>query len=106
MDQVIVNGVSYLGTLEVGEDGVVVKNAVKTAQTITKDDVTRYFTEKNVDNLETVQFGGNGVSYSVVSLTDEVVMFTKMSELVMEQAKKVAVKNLENSEFRNGLGKL
>ncbi len=106
MNQVIVNGVSYLGTLVEDEGNVEVKDAVQTGNTITKADVTRWFEKNNTDELETVRFGGNGISFSVINLTDDVEMFIKMAELVMIQAKSVAVRKLENREFRGGLGKL
>jgi hypothetical protein len=105
MKQVIVNGVSYLGDLEVTENGVVVKDAIQIGQVVTRADVTRYFEEANVGNLKSVNFGGNGISYTEMELDDDIKNFLQVSKLVMDQAKTVAVRKLENSEFRNELGK-
>jgi len=106
MKQVIVNGVSYLGDLKVEENGVTVKNAIKVGDVVTRADVTRYFQEANVGNLEDVVFGGNGVAYSIMELSDDNKNYIKIAELVMEQAKSVAVRKLENQEFLGELGKL
>ena len=107
MKQAIVNGVSYLGELVVEENGnVVVKDAIKTGNVVTRADITRYFQEANVGNLESVEFGGNGISYSVMDLTDDNQNYIKIAELVMDQAKSVAVRKLENQEFVGELGKL
>jgi len=106
MKQVIVNGVSYLGDLEIGENGVTVKNAIKVGDVVTRADVTRYFQEANVGNLEDVVFGGNGVAYSIMELSDDNKNYIKIAELVMDQAKSVAVRKLENQEFLGELGKL
>ena len=107
MEQVIVNGVSYLGTLEVTEAGVKVKDGIKTGgNDVTRQDVSNYAMAKNLGKLENPTFGGNGISYTSNPLDDDMIMFVKMSDLVMEQADKVAVKNLVNREYQSGLGKL
>ena len=102
MKQVIVNGVSYLGVMEQGEDGISVKNAIKTGNVLTTDDFNRYLKEENLGNLENVRFGGNGVSFVEVPLTEDMEMAFSITKLVMERAKKVALKNLENAEFDKG----
>jgi len=105
MKQVIVNGVSYLGDLEVTENGVVVKDAIQVGDVVTRADVTRYFEESNVGNLKSVTFGGNGISFSEMELDDDIKNYLQIAELVMNQAKSVAVRKLENAEFRSELGK-
>jgi hypothetical protein len=105
MKQVIVNGVSYLGDLEVTDNGVVVKDAIQIGQVVTRADVTRYFEESNVGNLKSVSFGGNGISFSEMELDDDIKNYLQIAKLVMDQAKSVAVRKLENTEYRNELGK-
>lgn len=107
MRQVIVNGVSYLGELQAKEGGgFSLLAAMKTAgNQVSKADIQRYLELENLDDLKTVEFGGAGVSYTVQDLDDEIMFALEVGELVMAQAKKVAVAKLENNEFRTGLGK-
>jgi hypothetical protein len=108
MKIVTVNGVSYLGTLEQTEKGdLILKDAMALyGPSVTKGEIEHYYRKGNLGELETITFGGMGVSYSVSQLTDEAVMFCRMADLMMEQAKKVAVRKLENSEFSQSLGKM
>ncbi len=104
MEQCIVNGVSYLGTLEEGEGKVTVVDSMPCGNVVTANDVNAYFKAKNLGSLVSIPFGGNGVSYSVVPLTPAVEMAVKVAQLVMTQAKSVAVRKLENAEFSQGMG--
>jgi len=106
MKIVTVNGVSYLAVLEEGEAGIVLKDAMEIGGNVTQYEVTDYYKRGNLGDLKEVTFGGSGISYSVSEIGDDVVMFCKIADLALEQAKKVAVKNLENKEFSNVLGKL
>jgi len=105
MKIVTVNGISYLGAIEKTDEGITLTEAMPIGgPAVTKAEVEAYYKKGNLGELKTVTFGGAGISFSEVGLSDDVVMFCKMAELVMEQAKKVAVKKLENGEFTNGLG--
>lgn len=108
MKVVTVNGVTYLGVLnELEGGGFELAEAMSIPGTKpSKADIERYYKLGNLGELEKVTFGGMGVSFSVSGLSDEAVMFCKMADLVMEQAKKVAVRKLENSEFGQSLGKM
>lgn len=106
MKQVIVNGQSYLGELVQTEGGMTVKNAMAVGGNVTKNDVQNYIKAENLDELKDITFGGAGVAFSTVDLDKEIVFAFEVAELVMENAKAVAVKNLENREFDGGLGKM
>ena len=108
MKVVTVNGVSYLAVLEESENGgIVLKDALALNGTnVSQMEVTDYYKKGNLGQLKVVTFGGSGISYSVADITDDIVMFCKIADLALEQAKKVAVKNLENMEFSNVLGKM
>lgn len=105
LKQVVVNGVSYLGVLTVGEGKTVVEKAMQLGGAPTKLDVDLYLQKENLGQLKDITFGGSGVSFSEVDLDQEIKFALEVSNLLMVQAKKVAVKNLENAEFRSGLGK-
>ena len=106
MNQVIVNGQSYLGELVQGENTLTVEGALATGATVTKSDVQRYLEAENLGTLKNISFGGAGVSFSQVELDKEITFAFEVAELVMSNAKDVAVRKLENAEFRSGLGKM
>jgi hypothetical protein len=107
MKQVTINGVSYLGVLKDTEGTLELSQAMVTNQNgISKADVEAYLGKQNLGTLETITFGGTGASYTVQDLTDEVDMFFKMGKLVMDQSQKVAVKKLQNAEFKANMGKM
>ena len=106
MEQVIVNGQSYLGSLVQGENSLTVEGAFATGPQVTKQDVQRYLEAENLGTLKNISFGGAGVSFSQVELDDEIAFAFEVAELVMANAKSVAVRKLENAEFRTGLGKM
>ena len=106
MNQVIVNGQSYLGVLDHGENQLTVVGAMATGPTVTKADVQRYLEAENLGTLKNISFGGAGVSFSQVELDTEIAFAFEVAELVMANAKSVAVRKLENAEFRSGLGKM
>ena len=106
MNQVIVNGQSYLGELVQGENTLTVEGALATGASVTKTDVQRYLEAENLGTLKNISFGGAGVSFSQVELDKEITFAFEVAELVMSNAKDVAVRKLENAEFRSGLGKM
>ena len=106
MEQVIVNGVNYLGTLKEVEGKVIVVGSMPCGATVTAEDVNEYFKAKNLGTLVDIPFGGNGVSYSNVPLNPAMDMAVQVAELVMTQAKSVAVRKLENAEFASGMGQV
>lgn len=107
MKVVNVNGVTYLATLEEGENGILLSDAMEIGgSAVNQSIVTEYYKRGNVGKLKTVNFGGSGISYSVSELGDDAVMFCKIADLAIAQAKKTAVLNLENREFDSVLGKL
>lgn len=108
MKIVNVNGVTYLATLSKTENGdIVLENAMEVGgANVSQGVITEYYKRGNVGTLKTVNFGGAGISYSVSDLDDSAVMFCKIADLAIAQAKKTAIKNLENREFDGVLGKL
>jgi hypothetical protein len=107
MKVVTVNGTTYLATLEETEAGIVLQDAmVIPASGPGQNEVMAYYKAINLGSLNPVSFGGSGISYSVQPIGDDVVMFCKIADLAIEQAKKVALKNVENAEFSSVLGKL
>jgi len=106
MKVVTVNGITYLGVLEESETGVKLTDAMEIGGGgISQGVISEYYKQGNVGELKTVDFGGNGISYSVSDLTDDAVMLCKIADLAITQAKKVAVLRLENREFDGVLGK-
>ncbi len=107
MKVVTVNGKTYLAVMEGDGNGIVLTEAMEIgSQGVSQTVVTAYYKQGNVGQLKTVNFGGSGISYSVSELNDDAVMFCKIADLAIAQAKKVAVLNLENREFDSVLGKL
>lgn len=106
MKIVTVNGVTYLGTLEETEAGIVLTEAMKFNGPVTQSVITEYYKKGNVGKLQNPTFGGSGISYTVDDVDDDVVMFAQIAQLALKQAKKVAIANLENREFDGVLGKL
>ena len=107
MKIVNVNGTTYLATLKETENGISLEDAmVIGSASPSQGDIMAYYKAVNLGSLQPVAFAGSGISYSVTPIGDDVVMFCKIADLAIEQAKKVALKNVENAEFSNVLGKL
>jgi len=104
MKKVIVNGVAYLGDLKKTTTALTLKNAMK-SEDASKSSLAEYLRRENADELETVEFGGQGVSFTTSDLTEDEEMNLKIGEMVMKASKGKAVKNLENDLFSNMLGK-
>lgn len=107
MKVVTVNGVTYLAVLNETETGIVLESAMElNGGRVDQSVITEYYKRGNVGTLQTVNFGGSGISFSVAELDEQAVMFCKIADLAIAQAKRQALPNLENREFDSVLGKL
>jgi len=98
-----INGYTYLGTLN--KTKTILEGAFNCQPNPGQEDFAGYLKDKNLDLLETKEFGGNGVSYTISQLTDTQKLAMKVCELHMQQAKATAVKALQNDTLDALLGK-
>lgn len=103
MKKVTINGVSYLGDLKESKDGMTLKKAMM-AKDASRMNLAKWLAKDNLDELETLEFGGNGVSYTVADLSDDEKMNLEIGILTMKAARGKAVKDLENKMFAGMLG--
>jgi hypothetical protein len=108
MKKVTINGVSYIGELkEDKETGkMVLSGAMAVAPgSVSKDDIARYIQMENLGELDDIEFGGQGVAFSVSPFSEEEQMFVDMAGIIMKTAKGKALKQVENNLFGEILGK-
>lgn len=108
MKKVTMNGVSYIGELELKKNGkkATLSNAMLVnGGTLDRTTVSEYFKRRNIGDLETIEFGGKGTAYAISELKKEEVMLVKMAEIVMGAAKDKALESVENTLFDTFLGK-
>lgn len=107
MKKVTINGIAYIGNLEEKDGKTVLKDAMclKSPNFVTKPDIANYLKKENLGELENVEFGGQGVSYSISELNDEEKLFFEIASVTMKSAKLKAVNGLENQVFDEYLGK-
>lgn len=105
--KVVINGVSYIGTLKTEDKKkeMVLEGAMATRAGVTKKVISEYIKKKNIGELSDITFGGRGVAYSISELTKEEDMYVKMAEVVMSVAKDKALQSVENGLFDDFLGK-
>ena len=105
MQKITVNGKSYIGKLN-EDDGQLILTKAMQCDSVKRPTIQEYLKRKNLGELDTEVFGGQGISYSVAEFTDEQTMPLTICKLAMKQAKRVAAKGMENDIFDGLLGKL
>lgn len=105
MQKVTINGVQYLGKLKIGDEGMALIGAM-TVEEVNRKTIGEYLKRKNLGELQTIEFGGMGVSYAIADLSDEEQMVLDMGKLAMKTAKKKAAAGLENDLFDKFLGNM
>lgn len=107
MKKIIVNGQMYLGSVKTKDGNVIVENAMAVrGKRVNRTVIADYLKQKNLDELETIEFSGNGTSVSKSRLTDEEEMIFDICERAMRFAEKKAKSGMVNNEFEEALGKL
>ena len=104
MKKVTINGVQYLGELKEKGDKSVLKKAMQ-IERADRNSFAQYLKRENLGTLETVEFGGQGVSFAISELNDVQKLELDMCKLAMTHAKKVAIAGTENAVFEQVLGK-
>jgi len=107
MKKVIINGVSYVGDLKKNEDGTMTLSKAMSFEgtTMSRSDLSKYLKLKNLGELENLDFGGTGISWSISVLSENENMMLQIGEIAMKSAKGRAVKEVENDLFDFVLGK-
>ena len=103
---VTVNGISYLGNLKEKNGKVFIFNSMPQINIpATMEDFTAYLKAKNLKQLEPMEFGGNGINYSISKLQPSQNTCFKICKLHMKNAKATAHRLAENEVFDSLLGK-
>lgn len=107
MRKVNINGINYLGTIVKNEDGTFTLNDAFELRSgiVSQDAFLNYLEAKNLDELEPLEFGGQGNNYTIFKITKDQKLDLQVCELSMKRAKSTAVKRLENRELRGLMGK-
>ena len=104
MDAITINGITYIGKLDVSDDGVDIVG-IEASHIPSKGDVERLIKAENSDELKRVSFKGN-VTYAVEALDPEVALHVELSKTVMGQVKEVHLTDHQNYKFGKAMGKV
>ena len=107
MKKVTIEGTIYLGTLVKNSDETLTlkKAMVVSNFTLPKEEFMHYLQAKNLNELNSIEFGGKGSSYTVSKLTKDQKLSFKMVKLTMARAKALAAPTAENDMLGELLGK-
>jgi len=105
LNVVTVGGSSFLGKVTEEDGKVLLINAFPSSANPDKDDFVAYLKAKNLGQLKSKVFGGNGVDYNIDKLTKPQKIDLKICVMLMKQAKITAASLNENGVFNDLLGK-
>lgn len=106
MQKITVNGITYVGKLKEKDGEMVVVDAMILKGEVGRGAIQMYLKRKNIGDLETIRFSGQGTAVSVSELNDEQEMMFDICKRAMKLAMKRGEQGVVNALFDEYLGKL
>lgn len=98
LKKVNINGTLYVGRLVVEDEKTFLMDAMR-CEKFDRYAISEYLKLENAGELEQIEFGGMGVSFSVSELTEYEEMDLKIGRILMETARGRAMASVENNIF-------